>query len=144
MENDFLNQALKIEGDAHEISEQCLKAVARCQNSSSMEHSDQNSISMDCSIKAYQVLEQCAELQELLDVVKLALQSASIYFNDSLKAFEYLVTLDNEVNKMQSNPIKSVSEDIMLKTRDIVQKILEEGSLLVKQAGQGMNTDGVR
>ena len=99
---------------------------------------------MDCSIKAYQVLEQCAELQELLDVVKLALQSASIYFNDSLKAFEYLVTLENEVAKMQSNPIKSVSEDIMIKTRDIVQKILDDGSLLIEQAGKEINTDGVR
>ena len=142
--DEFLSQSLEIESDAHEISEQCLKAVARCQNTSSIEHSDQSSFSMDCSIKAYQVLEQCAELQELLDVIKLVLQSASKYFKDSLKIFECLVTLDNEVAKIQANPTQSVIDGIISKTRDIVKKILEDGSLLIKQAEPRMNTDGVR
>ena len=67
----LLEQVLQIELDVHEISERCLKSVASCQNS--------NSSFTDCSIKGYQVLEQCAELQELVDVNKLLLQEANTF-----------------------------------------------------------------
>ena len=132
----LLEQVLQIELDSHNISERCLKSVASCQNS--------NSSSLDCSIKAYQVLEQCAELQELLDVNKLILNKANHFFEDSCTAMNSLVALDSEVSGMVSNTDQPIVNDLVLKTRDIVKKLLEDGSLLLEQTGKKTDTAGVR
>ena len=132
----LLEQVLQIELEAHEISERCLKSVVSCQNS--------NSSFMDFSIKAYQVLEQCAELQELLDVNKHILNKANHFFEDSCTAMNSLVALDSEVSGMMSNTDQPIINDLVLKTRDIVKKLLEDGSLLLEQAGKKTDTAGVR
>ena len=141
---ELLRETLEIEWEAHEISEQCLKSVASCQNSSSMNQFDQNSFTMDCSIKAYQVLEQCAELQELLDATKLALQMAGNFFNDSNTALTSLITLEREVTGSGFKADQVVINEMVQKSGEISKKLLEEGSLLVEQAKQRMNMDGIR
>ena len=132
----LLDQVLQIELEAHEISERCLKSVASCQNS--------NNSSMDSSIKAYQVLEQGAELQELLDATKLVLHSAKNFYEDSCTAMYSLLALESELSGMVSNSDQLMVNELILKTRDIVKNLLEKGSLLLEQAGQRTDTDGVR
>jgi hypothetical protein len=73
-------QVLQMEPEAKAISERCMKSVASCQNG--------NSSFMDCSIKAYQVLKQCAELQELVDVNKLLLHEANLFCLKFLRSVE--------------------------------------------------------
>ena len=132
----LLDQVLQIELEAHEISERCLKSVASCQNS--------NNSSMDSSIKAYQVLEQCAELQELIDLTKLLLHAAKNFFEEASTALKHLVALEREVSGMVSNSDETIVNELVLKTRDIVKNLLDEGSLLLEQAGQRTDTSGVR
>ena len=55
-----------------------------------------------------------------------------------------LVALDSEVSGMVSNTDQPIVNDLVLKTRDIVKKLLEDGSLLLEQAGKKTDTDGVR
>ena len=140
--NMLLEQVLQIELEAHEISEKCLKCVSSCQSLDS--DFTKTSLSMDCSIRAYQVLEQCAELQELLDITKLRLKSARNFFEDSLIAMESLEKLESEVSGIVSQSNQLIVDELVLKTRDVVKKLLEEGSLLLEQAGNRTNTDGVR
>ena len=84
-------------------------------------------------------MEQCAELQELLDVNKLLLNKASHFFEDSCTAMNSLVALDSELSGMVYNADQFIVNDLFLKTRDMVRKLLEDGSLLLEQDWHNLN-----
>ena len=57
---------------------------------------------------------------------------------------KHLVALEREVSGMVSNSDETIVNELVLKTRDIVKNLLDEGSLLLEQAGQRTDTSGVR
>ena len=134
----LLEQTINLEQEVCEISEKCLKTVAACQSLDS--DNVNSSLPMESSIYAYQALEKCAELQQLLETTKDELNSARHFFEAAEIVMEKLGII---VSKVSSAGDISV-DDLVLQTREIVKGILEEGVLLTEKTANVTRTAGVR
>ena len=54
------------------------------------------------------------------------------------------VALESEMSGMVHNSDQRIVNKLVLKTKNIAKKLLKEGSLLLEQAGQRGDNDGVR
>ena len=133
----YLEMTQSIESDAHNISEKALRYAANCQSTVCNE----SSISTDCSIKAYQVLEKCAELQEHLDDINTILKSSLTFYTEATKVDKQLVEVENLL--LEPNNTLSL-EDETKKIQGMIHKILERGINISNQVQSRMGIEGIR
>ncbi|XP_023344920.1 coiled-coil domain-containing protein 141 [Eurytemora carolleeae] len=136
----LLEATLQLEREAHTISERSLKCVKLSQVLDVMAEN----LSMEVSIKAYDVLEQSAEYQLVLDNRKYLLNNAKEYFDVWSSALTSLENIEREVTSLHTNTGEALLKQLIGKTQEVLTKILDEGVMLSEKAGNGPGTRGVR
>ena len=99
---------------------------------------------MECSLRAYAVLEQSAEYQQLLDSRSFLLSSAVEFFELAWSALSSLRHIEAEVSGLSLEGGGGLVEQLATKTRELVARLHGEGGGLVERAGGGPGTQGVR
>ena len=115
-----------------EVTEKCLKLVSTCESDNNI----YGDVSMECNMHAYDSLQMCTELQQVIEQkIDVITQSITI-FQDYAVCIHKLEALENEISN--GKPISS------MEVSDIISTFTQQANYVLEKSSHHLNNSTVR